>query len=455
MEAAMRRTRKKGSSIKSKLILGFLALCCISYFVNGGEVLSSTTTSSDTPNAQVEQATPESSPSSGTDAQTNPSTDVQGNSSYRTEPKPAPDAEEPLSETPPDTNSEPDPAPPTENSTFSVHFIDVGQADAALVECDGHYMLIDGGNRGDSSIIYSVLKKADVSHLDIVVGTHAHEDHIGGLPGAFNYTSADLTLCPVRNYDSKAFANFEKYADKNGGGITVPAVGDTYILGSARVDILGVNGGDGTNNTSIVLKVTYGDTKFLFTGDAEREAEQAILNSGADLSATVLKVGHHGSETSTSYLFLREVAPSCAVISVGSGNSYGHPTEEVLSRLRDADVKVYRTDMQGDIRCTNDGTSVSFTVARNADADTLAAVAKPEPSNKQETQSKQQTQTKQEPQAKQEEQTEPSNSQTMVWIPSSGKKYHSYPSCSRMKNPTEVTQAQAEAWGYTACKKCW
>lgn len=258
------------------------------------------------------------------------------------------------------------------DSTFNIHFIDVGQADAALIECDGHYMLIDGGNKADSNVIYSVLKNAGVSKLDIVVGTHAHEDHIGGLPGAYNYCSADLTLCPVKSYDSDAFEDFVKYANQEGGGITVPSVGNTYSLGSAIVKILGVNGGSDANDTSIVLRIDYGETSFLFTGDAERDAEQAILNSGEDLSATVLKVGHHGSDTSTSYLFLREIMPQYAVISVGDGNSYGHPTEDVLSRLRDAEVTTFRTDMQGDIICTSDGSTVSFAVERNANADTLA-----------------------------------------------------------------------------------
>ena len=226
-------------------------------------------------------------------------------------------------------------------STFSIHFIDVGQADAALVECDGQYMLIDGGNRADSSVMYTVLKNAGVKHLEIVVGTHAHEDHIGGIPGAFNYASAELTLCPVTAYDdSEAFANFKRYAQEKGGGIVVPSVGDEYALGSAVVAILGVNSGSATNDTSIILKIQYGSTSFLFTGDAEREAEQVVLASGADLSATVLKVGHHGSDTSTTYPFLREVMPAYAVISVGEGNSYGHPTDNTLSRLRDADVEV-------------------------------------------------------------------------------------------------------------------
>lgn len=257
------------------------------------------------------------------------------------------------------------------NSTFSIHYIDVGQADAALVECDGHYMLIDGGNKGDSNVIYSVLKKAEVPKLDIVVGTHGHEDHIGGLPGAFNFTSADITLCPVTTYDSDAFKDFAKYANQNGGGITVPSVGDTYTLGSAHITILGVNGASDANNTSIVLMVQYGETSFLFTGDAEREAEQAILNSGVDLSATILKVGHHGSDTSTTYPFLREVMPQYAVISVGDGNSYDHPTDSTLSRLRDADVTIYRTDIHGDVYVSSDGKTITISSDYTATTDEI------------------------------------------------------------------------------------
>ena len=132
------------------------------------------------------------------------------------------------------------------------------------------------------------------------------------------------------------------------------------MLGSARVEILGVNEDTDPNNTSIVLRIDYGSTSFLFTGDAERESEQKMLNRGANLSATVLKVGHHGSNSSTTYPFLREVMPQYAVISVGTGNSYGHPTENTLSRLRDADVQVFRTDRHGDVLCSSNGRTVTF-----------------------------------------------------------------------------------------------
>lgn len=264
-----------------------------------------------------------------------------------------------------------DPIP--KDSTFEIHFIDVGQADAALVLCDGKTMLIDGGNSADSSLIYSYLKKHDVSHLDYIVATHSHEDHVGGLSGALNYATVDTAFCSVKSYDSDVFNDFVKYLSKQNASITVPAAGDSFSLGSATVKILApISKSDDPNNMSIVVRIVYGDTSFLFTGDAEREEEQDILNVGYDLESTVLKVGHHGSANSTSYPFLREIMPEYAVISVGSGNSYGHPTEEALSRLRDADVKVFRTDMQGHIICTSDGNSVSFTVEKNKDADTLA-----------------------------------------------------------------------------------
>lgn len=349
-------------------------------------------------------------------------------------------------ETPDETSTPtetPAPTPETvelpNGSTFSIHFIDVGQADAALVECDGHFMLIDGGNKADSSRIYSVLKNANVAKLDIVVGTHAHEDHIGGIPGAFSYTTADVTLCPVTSYDSEAFNDFARYATEKGGGLTVPSVGDTYELGSAQITILGVNGGTDTNDTSIVLKITYGEISFLFTGDAEREAEQAILNSGADLSATVLKVGHHGSETSTTYPFLREISPIYAVISVGEGNSYGHPTEATLSRLRDADVTTYRTDIHGDIFCYSDGQSVTLQVEKNGDVDALAIVT-PAPTS--------------------EPTPETEQGGTDYVLNTNSMKFH-YPSCGSVAKISEKNKAfftgtrdELIASGYSPCGNC-
>lgn len=263
----------------------------------------------------------------------------------------------------------------SESGSFTIHFIDVGQADSALVTCDGHSMLIDGGNADDSNLVYSVLQRETDGHLDYVVGTHAHEDHIGGLSGAFEADTADVTFCPVTEYDSKAFRNFKTRADERGGGITIPAVGDTFTLGEASVTVVAVNSvPEDTNNTSIVIRIVYGDTSFLFTGDAEQETEEKILESGQNIESTVLKVGHHGSSTSTSQAFLDAVSPTYAVISCGKDNSYGHPHSETLAKLASAGVEVLRTDELGDIYCTSDGSEVTFSYGEyHKDADTSAA----------------------------------------------------------------------------------
>lgn len=252
------------------------------------------------------------------------------------------------------------------NGGFCIIFIDVGQADSALVECDGHYMLIDGGNVADSDLIYTVLKKNEVSHLDYIVATHAHEDHVGGLSAALELCTVDTVYCSVTEYSSKAFTNFATKAQKRGAPITVPKAGESFSLGRSTVTVFApLKAYDDTNNMSIVLKISYGETSFLFAADAERESEADMYEAGADLSATLLKVGHHGSSTSSTYLFLREVMPRYAIISVGAGNSYGHPHEETLSRLHDAGVTVYRTDECGDIICRSDGRQLSFETQKN------------------------------------------------------------------------------------------
>ena len=257
--------------------------------------------------------------------------------------------------------------------TLTVTWLDVGQGDAAVIQCGGQSMLIDGGKPEKSSYIYAWLQQHGLSYLDVIVATHVDADHIGGLSGALNYASVGTAYCPVTTGTTETFQSFVKYLAQRGKQITVPKAGETFALGGAQVQILGpLHRAEDSNDNSIVLKVSFGATSFLFTGDAERAEEQDLLNVGVDLQSTVLKVGHHGSDTSTSYPFLRAVAPQYAVISVGAGNSYGHPTEAVLSRLRDAGVTTFRTDMQGEITAVSDGQTINFSTAKNAAAETLA-----------------------------------------------------------------------------------
>lgn len=260
-----------------------------------------------------------------------------------------------------------------QTGTLTVSWLDVGQGDAAVIQCGGQSMLIDGGKPEKSSYIYAWLQQHGLSYLDVIVATHVDADHIGGLSGALNYASVGTAYCPVTTGTTETFQSFVKYLARRGKQITVPTAGETFALGGAQVQILGpLHCAEDSNDNSIVLKVSFGATSFLFTGDAERAEEQDLLNAGVNLQSTVLKVGHHGSDTSTSYPFLRAVAPQYAVISVGAGNSYGHPTEAVLSRLRDAGVTTFRTDMQGEITAVSDGQTINFSTAKNATAETLA-----------------------------------------------------------------------------------
>lgn len=261
---------------------------------------------------------------------------------------------------------------------LDVYFIDVGQADFEVIVCDGHVMVIDGGNTGDGQLVFSVLKKyVPDGVVDYYIGTHAHEDHMGASASVLNAVKAKVIWCPNNNATQKFFQNFLKYADEQGVVPSCPKLGYEFSLGGATVKFLGPfhPNDSNVNNTSIVIKLTYGDTSFLFTGDAEVEEEKELIGKwGDELKSDVLKVGHHGSDTSSSYLFLRAVNPSIGVISVGENNKFGHPVEEVLSRYRDADVTLYRTDMNGDIHIQSDGKELKVSVGKGENAITNPTV---------------------------------------------------------------------------------
>ena len=331
--------------------------------------------------------------------------------------------------------------------SFAIHYIDVGQGDAALVVCDDKTMLIDGGKPSASSIIYTYLKNLNIDYLDCIVASHADDDHIGGLSAPLAKMNVGNVIAPETEADTRSYNSLKTKTEEQGLTIQHPKPGDSMDLGSSKIEFYGpiTESESDRNNGSIVMKIIYGDTSFLFTGDAEREEEQEILNAGYDLSTTVLKVGHHGSKNSTTYPFLREIMPQYAVISVGD-NSYGHPTEDTLSRLRDADVKVYRTDMQGDIIATSDGKTVTITTKKNADAETNPTVA--EESNAYYQTEEQNTDT---------DKTE----KVCEYIGNRNTKKFHYPECSsvgQMKEKNKVylncTRDEAIADGYESCKRC-
>lgn len=248
---------------------------------------------------------------------------------------------------------------------LEVHFIDVGQADCALLLCGGEAMLLDGGNVDDSSLVVSYLLSQEVEELKYLVSTHAHEDHSGGLAGIMAVFPVEAVFAATRTYASNCYDDFMYYVDQQGLTAQRPAPGDAYALGDATVTFLGpVKDYAETNDTSLVCRVDYGQTSFLFTGDMATDAETDLLDAGARVKADVLKVGHHGSATSTGYRFLYEVDPTWAVISCGTGNAYGHPHEETLKKLSDAEVTVYRTDEMGTVVATSDGSTLTFTTGK-------------------------------------------------------------------------------------------
>ena len=264
-----------------------------------------------------------------------------------------------------------------EDAELTVRFLDVGQGDATLLESRGHWLLIDGGASSASRKIYATLEKLGVNHLDAVIATHPDADHIGGIAAALNYATCDSLYCSVDRSDSETFAHMVKYNERNGSGIVVPQNGDSFTLGDATVTFLRTRETfSDSNNGSLVTRIDCGGASFLFPGDAENDAEQALLSEGANVSATVLHAGHHGSLTSTSAAFLANVAPQYAVVSVGV-NDYGHPSERVMERIQDFGAAIYRTDQVGDITFElRDGSLAATTTKTTTEAPTAPGKSK-------------------------------------------------------------------------------
>jgi len=248
-----------------------------------------------------------------------------------------------------------------------VAFLDVGQGDSILIRSRDHAVLIDGGDVNRQEPVLTYLRQVGVSRLDYVIATHPHSDHIGGLIAVLNRVDVGYVLMPGVIHTTTAFENFISVIEHNQIPTHAPVPGENFRAGIIDFTVLAPArgfAGSNLNDASIVVRLDHGDTSFLFTGDAEANNERAMLASGQDLRADVIKIGHHGSRTSTTEAFLDEVQPVAAVISLGRGNRFGHPHSEVLERLAYRGISVYRTDELGTVAMATDGERIILLVEK-------------------------------------------------------------------------------------------
>lgn len=252
----------------------------------------------------------------------------------------------------------------TATEPLVIHFVDVGHADCTLLSVGETTILIDGGNTGTSFEVLQYLRRFGIEELDLVVNTHPHGDHLGGIPTVINAIPTKEVWCSTTTFDTYLFDQFTSALDKRDLQINKPAPGTIYSADGLTITVLGPLEAESTyedlNDTSLVLMIQYGEKKFLFTGDMEAYAENQLVNSLYSLKADVLKVGHHGSYSSTSQAFLNKVDPDYGVVFCQWGNEYEHPHAAPMSRLEKADVELFRTDIMGDIVLVTDGTNLAF-----------------------------------------------------------------------------------------------
>lgn len=256
-----------------------------------------------------------------------------------------------------------DDASQIQSNKMLVHYIDVGQGDCILIQVNNKNLLIDSGPKSDKKKLFNYLNSLNLKKLDYVIATHPHEDHIGNMANVINSYRINAFYAPKIQSNTKTFENMVDALKSKKLKINIIKRGtDSINLGTdTRVTIFSPTKNDyeNLNNYSPVMKIEYGKTSFLFTGDAQNDIEEEILSNNDDISADILKIGHHGSSTSTSDNFLKKVNPSIGVISVGEGNVYNHPNDDILERLKKNKVTIYRTDTNGTIILSSDGKSIT------------------------------------------------------------------------------------------------
>ena len=242
-----------------------------------------------------------------------------------------------------------------------IHYVDVGQGDCILIGQNNEYVLIDAGNNEDGELLVDYFKQLGIEKFKYVIGTHAHEDHIGGIDNIINNFELEHFYMPDVITTTKTFEDVLDALLAKKKAFETPNIGDTFKLNDASFEVLylGKDKSD-LNNTSIVLKLTYKNTSYLFMGDATSKVEKILLDNEVNLKSDVLKVGHHGSQYSSTAAFLKQVSPSYAVIQVGENNDYDHPKQITLNKLEKLKTLTYRTDKHGTIILTSDGENISF-----------------------------------------------------------------------------------------------
>ncbi len=309
----------------------------------------------------------------------------------------------------------------TSLNDMKVHYIDVGQGDSELIQIGDKNVLIDAGCNDNKALNY--LKSQGISKLDCVIATHPHEDHIGGMTSVINNFEIGEFYAPKVTHTTRTFENMIKALQSKGLKITTKNVGDALTIGNATMQFLAPNSSiyQDLNNYSIVIRLKYGNTSYLFTGDAESLSEGEILAKQLDISADVLKLGHHGSHSSTSQAFLDKVNPQYAIVSCGKGNDYGHPHKETIDKLNAKNIEILRTDVSGTIVSTSNGNDISFNV--NTSVSSTGNTTK--------------------------------TKSNTVWVANkTSKVYHSSKDCSNMKSPSEISLEDVQAKGLKPCSKC-
>lgn len=310
---------------------------------------------------------------------------------------------------------------------LKVHYIDVGQSDCVLISQKNKNMLVDAGDVGDGDQIVRYLRSQGVKKLDYVIATHPHADHIGGMEEVVDCFPVGKIIMSKKGHTTKTYVNLLKKIQAKGMKITEAKPGASYKLGQASFTLLAPNSyqyGSNLNNYSVAFRLLYNKNSFMFVGDCEENAIADIMGNGMEIKSDVLMCGHHGSANSTTLPWVKKVKPSYAVISVGAGNSYGHPADSVLRILSEQKVKYFRTDKKGTVIAVSNGKKITF----NSKPSTEKIAS--------------------------QESALSSSQKEEVYITSSGKKYHRQGCRYLSKSSIKKKLAEVKKAGYSACRVC-